>query len=522
MPQAEVTFGGLTGIKGISFTLSRGVYPSAFTLYLRPQSGIDPGTATLTLGSTGKTLSLSGCMLGDAFIRKNYDQKAPTWAVHGLDRRCRWKFLVVSGDYNRRKPDGTLDTATQKTPAELATLLGAALSETIDTSRMPSGVFPRALWRNQRADLALQALCDYVACEVVLNPLTDGVEIWPLGVGQSSPTGLTEILPKYKFYPRSNIPSRIEVHGGDSLYQSKLQLRTVMRDDDGAQRLITNWQGLPYASVGAESPFSFPSITSTTGFDVFTAIKRRANAYEGYFRDFRVTGQADGTTQVPNCPVNVTQMDQYILNDYLLDSEKDLEGYSRPLPMYISGDYYAYTDLPNNTSDARWTGGYRWYPERKIVHTDFPVFKLDSSGKYAEPAFYLNTSYKVKDTNGQVVHIVRTGNVGGAGGALIIKRPELSATYSTTTNTEAQANSEADTYVQIFQQKYQDPACSEMTYAGMVLGTLDGKIAQARWDILPTLGIRTTVYENYEGDTSSVSLNERRRRIALERLLEAR
>lgn len=511
MAQAEITFGGLTGIKGMSFTLSRGVYPSVFTLYMRPQSGIDPGTATLTYGTTGKTLSLSGCMLGEAFIRKNYDQKAPTQAVHGLDRRCRWKFLVVSGDYNRRKPDGTLDTATQKTPAELATLLGAALSETIDTSRMPSGVFPRALWRNQRADLALQALCDYVACEVVLNPLSDSVEIWPLGTGQNSPTGLTEILPKYKFYPRSNIPSRIEVHGGDSLYQSKLQLRTVMRNDNGDQKLITNWEALPYTSVGAESPFSFPSITSAV---------RRSNAYEGYFRDFRVTGQADGTLPVPNCPVNVTNMDQYIINDFLLYSERDLEGYYRQIPAYLSGDYYAYTDLPNNTSDTLWTGGFKWFPDRRIVHTDFPVFKLDSSGKYAEPAFYLNTSYKVKDINGQVVHIVRTGNVGGAGGALIIKRPELSATYSTTTNTEAQANSEADRYVQIFQQKYQDPACSEMTYAGMVLGTLDGKIAQARWDILPTLGIRTTVYENYEGDTSSVSLNERRRRLSLERLVE--
>jgi len=512
MAQAEIIFGSLSGIRGLTLSLTRGVSPSAFTLYVRPQNNLDLGQQTLTWGSTGNTLSLSGCVLSESFIRKHYDQKAPLWAVVGFDRRYQWKFRTISGDYNRRKPDGTLDTSTQKSPAELANLLGTALSETIDTSRMPAGVFPRAAWSNQRADLALQALCDYVACEVVLNPISNGVEIWPLGTGQSSPTGLSEILPKYRFYNRKEIPSRVEVHGGDSLYQTKLQLRTVMRNDNGDQKLITNWEALPYASVGAESPFSFPSITTTT---------RRSNAYEGYFRDFRVTGQADGTTQVPNCPVNVTKMDQYILNDYLLDSEKDLEGFSRPLPMYLSGDYYAYTDLPNNTTDARWTGGYEWYPERKIVHTDFPVFKLDSSGRYSEPAFYLNTSYKVKDEGGQAVHIVRSGNIGGAGGALILKRPELYAAYSPTVNTEAQANTEADKYVDIFRQKYQDAASSEITYMGMVAGTLDGKIAQARWDILPTLGIRTSVYENYEGDTSSLSLNERRRRQAVERLLEA-
>lgn len=512
MAIAGVTFGQLGGIRGLTLSLTHGVAPSAFTLYLKPQDGLDVGVQTLTWGTGNNLLSLTGCVLSDSLIRKHYDQKAPTWAAVGFDRRFQWRFYSVSGDYNRRKPDGTLDTATQKAPAELASLLGSALFETIDTSRMPTGVYPRSSWKNQRADLALQALCDYVACEVVLNPVSNGVEIWPLGTGTSSQTGLTEILPKYRFYNRRDIPSRIEVHGGDSLYQNKLQLRTVMRNDNGDQKLITNWEALPYASVGAESPFSFPSITSTV---------RRQNAYEGYFRDFRVTGQADGSLQVPNCQAAVTKMDQYVLNDYLLDNEKDLEGFYRPLPMYLSGDYYAYTDLPNNTTDARFTGGHRWFPERKIVQTAFPVFKLDSTGKYQEPAFYLNTSYKVKDPGGQIVHIVRTGNVGGAGGALILKRPELFATYSTTANTEAQANSEADRYVNMFQVRYQDAASSELTYAGMYGGSLDGKIAQIRWDILPTLGVRTTVYEGFEGDTSSLSVNERRRRQAIERLLEA-
>lgn len=511
MPQAEIIFGGLSGIRGLTFTLSRGVFPSAFTLYIRPQDGLDLGQQTLTWGRSGNTLSLSGCILGDSFIRKHYDQKAPLWSVVGFDRRYQWRFYTISGDYNRRKPDGTLDTATQKSPAELAALLGSSLFESIDTSRIPSGVFPRVLWNNQRADLALQALCDYVACEVVLNPISNGVEIWPLGNGQNSPTGLSEILPKYRFYNRMEIPSRVEVHGGDSLYQSKLQLRTVLRNQNGDQKLITNWEGLSYSAVGTESPWSFQDITNATN---------RQNAYEGYFRDFRVTGQSDGTLPVPNCPATVTKIDQYLINDYLLSSEKDIEGYYRPLPAYLSGDFWAYTDLPNNTSDARFTGSYRWFPERRICQTAYPVFKLDSTGKYSEPAFYLNASYRVKDPAGQVVHIMRSGNVGGSGGAMILKRPEVFAAYSPTVNTEAQANAEADRYVQIFQQKYQNAASSEITYMGMVPGTLDGRIAQARWDILPNLGNRTTVYENFEGDASSLGAKERRRRMAIERLLE--
>lgn len=511
MAQAGVTFGTLNKIKGMVFTLSRGVTPSVFTIYMKPQDNLDEGVQTLTYGTGNNLLSLSGCVLSQAFVRKNYDRKAPIWAVTGLDRRWQWKFCTISGDYNRRKPDGTLDTSTQKTPAELATLIGGALFETIDVSRMPSGVFPRVQWKNQRADLALQALCDYVACEVILNPVNNKVEIWPLGSGQSIQTGLTEIRPQYRFFPRSDIPSRVEVHGGDSLYQHKLQLRTVLRNQNGDQKLITNWEGLAYAAVPTESPWSFQDISTTAN---------RENAYEGYFREFRVTGQSDGSTQVPGCPIAVTKIDQYLLNDFTLSNEKDLEGYYRPLPYYLSGDYYAYTDLPNNTSNARFTGDSRLYPERRIIKTDYPVFKLDASGKYSEPAFYLNTSYRVRDSAGQVVHIVRSGNVGGSGGALILRRPELYATYTSTTNTEAQANTEADAYVQIFSQKYASPQASEITYAGMYGGSTDGRVAQIRWDILPTLGVRTSVYENYEGDVFAVSANERRRRLDIDRYRE--
>jgi hypothetical protein len=357
-----------------------------------------------------------------------------------------------------------------------------------------------------------------VACEVVLNPISDSVEIWPLGQGDSSPTGLTEVLPKYTFYPRSQIPSRIEVHGGDSLYQTRLQLRTALRNQNGDQKLITNWEGLSYNAVGTESPWAFQDISNTTN---------RQNAYEGYFREFRVTGQQDGSLPVPNCPVAVTKMDQYLLQDFTLDNEKDLEGYYRPMPCYLDGDYYAYTDFPENTSSARFSGGFKLFPDRRIVKTEYPVFKLSSSAAYSEPALYLTTAYKVRDSVGQVVHIMRSGNVGGSGGALILKRPEIFATYSTSqqpgvnANTEALANAEADRYVQLFQQKYTSSAASEMTYGGFFATGLDGRLAQIKWEILPTSGVRTSLYENYEGDVFSTGFKERWRRLALERLVEA-
>jgi hypothetical protein len=413
--------------------------------------------------------------------------------------------------------NGLVDPATKKSPAELVTAIGQVIGESINTSMMPTGVWPRALWKNRRADLALQAICDYVACEIILNPISGGVEIWPLGTGQTAPSLNSQILPKYRYVPMADVPGTIEVHGGESLYQHKLQLKAVARNyTDGKQKLLESVEYKP-TSWGTESPFSFPSITSANN---------RINAFEEVYRAFRVSGQSDGSLPVPNCPASVSSVDQYLLNDFLLDSETDVEGYSRRLPAYLSGDYWAYTDLPNNTSDKRFTGNFKLDSERRLVTTEFPAFKISSSGAYAEPSLYITTSYRVENTDGVVVHIVRSGGAGGSS-KLIINRPEIFATYSNSTapnstaNTEDTANAEADRYVQIFQQKYQNPTSCETTYATFIPGTLDGRVSQAVWLVHPSRGCETRVAEGDEiADIYAVGLKERQRRMALDRLVE--
>lgn len=513
MPQANVSFGTVAGIRGLTYSMSRGVLPSAFTLYVVPQDNFDPGVQTLSYGTDSNQINLTGCLCGPMFIRKHWDNKWPLAAVTGFDRRWKWRFSNISGDYNRRKPDGTLDTATQQYPGQLATLLGTALGETIDVSRMPTGVYPRAKWNNQRADLALQWLCDYVCCEVVLNPLTNGVEIWPSGYGSSTPTGSTELLPKYRFVPRTNIPSRIEAHGGDSLYQNRLKMAAVaVNKSDGKQKKLDDVEYKPSGGWGTESPYSFPSQTDTA---------TRAMEFDEVHREFRVIGQQDGSLQVPGCPTGVNSIDQYLLNDYRLDYETDLEGYTRRLSYYLDGDYYAYTDLPNNTSSMVYTGSSTLYADRRVVKLPYPLFKLTSSGAYDYAQLYLTTSYKVQDYEHNFVHVMRSGGAAGSGGTLVVRRPEVAATYNTTGNTEAQANNELDNYLTLFQQKYSNPLASEITYGGFYSGSLDGNKAQVTWTIHPAIGAETKVCEQEELDIYAVSRNERARRMALDRLVEA-
>lgn len=512
----QATFGGLP-LRGLSFSFGRGVSPSVFTCFLPYQNLVDPVGDTLVF-SNG--LEFPGCAVSSCHVHYFAQEKWPILAVHCKDRRWQWEGKTINGDYNRRLSDGTVDPSTRKSPAELANLLLQALGEGgFDTSQMPGGVYPRALWRNTSADLELQRLCDYLACEVVLNPLTDLVEIWPLGVGANAGSS-NELLPKVRHAPRSFVPAQIQAVGGETVYQSRLKLQCALRNyDTGQQQLMADWSDKPDWTV--ESPYSLPSQSDNN---------KRAIEYEALYREFRITGQQDGSLAVPSCPASVASVDQYLLNDYLLETETDRDGYKRNLDCYLDGDYWAYTDLPSNTSSARYTGQFAISQERRIVKTPYPLFKLDSTGKYAEPALYLTTSYRVRDTDGTIIRVSRSGAVGGAGGTLVLRRPEVFAIHSSSTspgaqtNTEDQANAELDTYIGMFQQKYANPYASEITYPGLLPGTLDGNIAQVTWRWFLNghgHGASTTVCEGEELDTSAVDRRERQRRQLLARLGEA-
>lgn len=491
---SSVTCSGLPGIRALRFPLARGVTPSIAAVYCSLPGDIDP-SGPLRLSFSDASLEFPDMAVAAVHERKHDDKKWATHCVYLKDRRWRWAGKTISGDWNRRMANGTLDTATVKTPSELAALLLNALGESgYDVSNMPANVRPRCLWQNAPADEMLKALCDYVACEVVLNPLSNNVEIWPSGVGEESATGAGEKHPKRRFVPRACVPSRVVVNCGHSLWQSKLQLKAVARNHTtGQQRLLSSWDGMPAGGLSTESPLSFPNVTDTNN---------RVRAFEDYLRTFVVTGQENGSLSVGTFPFAINSVEQYVLNDYLLDTETDLAGYKRNLPYYIDGDYWAYTDVAANASNQRFTGPSKLHADRRLVEFEFPVFKLTSSGAYQEPTLYLTTSYRLRTAEGEFGYIKRFGSVGGSGGDLTLDRPELFSVYGPI-NTQAETIAEADAYVTLFQRKYQNPYASEITYPGLVYGSLDGYKAQVTWEWSVNEAPRTTVCEGDELDATA-------------------
>jgi len=511
--QSGITHSGLSGIRAVRFPFARGVTPSVACLYLTPQEVVD-SVGTLTLTYNEISLQFPDMAIKSAHLRQRHNGH-PILAVHLLDRRWRWAGKTIGGDWNRRTAAGEIDEITRKSPAELATLLLDAIGESgYDVSQMPGGVFPRCNWQNERADIALQRLCDYVACEVVLNPLTNQVEIWRLGQGNGTPTDVGEVLPKVQFAPRANVPNRVVVICGDSLWQSRLRLQAACRDyPSNQQKSLSQTNIKPAGGWDYEHPWIFAGLSGNA--------QHRIRAFEDVYRMYKIIGQENGTLPVGNFPFPITNINQYILQDYILYSETDYHNVQHSLQPYVEvGECWGYLEIATNHTNSRSFVPFVLHRERQIVEFNTPLFKLSSTGTFAEPTLYLITAYKLKTVEGFVGGIYRFGTVGGDGGDLLLRRPELFSVYDLQSglSTEEQTIAEADAYVQIFIDKYQSPYSSEITYPGLVFGTLNGNIAQVTWEWVINKPPRTRVYEGGEYDVLDRSAQEKRFALKLEEL----
>lgn len=511
-----VTFTGITGIRAARLTFSRGISPSAFCLWVVPQDGIDVASGTLTISQDSGVVQLLDCAVTSCFMTKRRDVQygPPVMTVWGLDRRWKWQFGSISGTYNTRIPP-TL-TANGKNVQQLMTLCLQAMGESgFDVSQAPQDLFPEVRWNGIAPALALADLCDRTACEVVLNWATNRVEIWQLGTG-STVTETSSVMPRFRFVPRTNVPSQVEVQGGESLYQHRLKLRAIGRQGSLQEKLLNDVDWKPTNGFANEH-FNFPNVSSSpTG----SAAVNQSLALATAWRQYKVVGQEGGDLKVPNCPVIVGSVSQYALKDYILFNSLDTSNNYQLLPHYVEGDYWQYADLPTNASNQVFVGPSTLYADRQIVEFPYPVVKLGSSGGIEEPTLYLQVAYAVKDTVGNPHRITKSLNLGGSGGKLILRRPEIFAAYTSSSNTEAQAYSECDKYLALFQRKFANPLAVEATFPGIRDYTLDGNIAQVTWSYDYRQPPRTTVCEQEELDVGAVDRKERRRRELLQYLME--
>lgn len=487
MDTVQATFPGINAPIAASFTLSRGVLPSVCTFICLPQDNFDPGPGTLTFSQGGTVIQFPGCTVDAANLRKWRDGDRWRWSVQILDRRWAWAGKTIGGTYNVRLSNGRVQESSRRDAQSLAFTLLIRLGEfDSDVSRVPTNVYPPANWDGADARDELEKLCKYVNCEVVLG--TDNrISIWPRGVGLDAPENNLRRHTRFRFRPR-RVPGFVTVVCGPDIYQSKLLLEAIAKDGAAHKRFDeTSYTG--ELTMADELPWSFPGITDDAD---------RADAFETMYKWFRIYRQAEGGLGPPNCPFAITEIGELLpLRTTLLESFEDIDGDDRDQLAILEGEFWAYSDSPENQEEKRYTGRWSLIKEWGVVQTEKPVFKLDTTNyQPEEPTLYLTTSYRVKDPLQGFARLELGASTAGGSGTLVLERPELFQTfrsvYEGTNRTNVISNvdavfPEAEAYLSMFTSEFSDPWSYEMEYSGIQPISPDGKIAQVKWQTWSTV-----------------------------------
>ncbi len=305
VPVTVVYWANLYLSRGFSFPFGPGIQPSVCTIYTIPHVDSLPNVGTLTFytkdenGDPVDTFEFPDCLLKAPSLEIGVNGQF--WTLPILDRRWKWEFGWIDGSYNIPQPNGITFTR-EKTPRELASLLLDAMEEVdYDVSRLPDddNARPHVEWISAHPASELDQLCQLFDCIIVLNPLTNKVEIWPEGEGGNDPD---PPLPSDKPYSGLGFafvyppqPKEVIQEAGSTLFESVFRTEPVGKDIDGTWKNINDLSYKPATGWGQTyPPAGFKGFVTGTYTDAGQTLEKCDLADSCVGRCFRLVHLVDG------------------------------------------------------------------------------------------------------------------------------------------------------------------------------------------------------------------------------------
>lgn len=506
----EIIYGGINVdlVRGVEFVEVRGVQPSILSIRTTPKSSAVTSSGTLEIRFPGVSPIIKNKVAAfPSTLRYRKGTSAWAWSIIVKDRRWMWPNFLLNGEFNARKPDGTLVSG-EKTAREIADYILEELEESgASTSSMPSEVYPYFNWKATGADKGLGDLLERTGSELAFTA-SDAVKIWELNDGNPLPTSSRARNPEFRLRP-SNRPEAIEVFGGRIGVQKKFTLEAIGLETDGSIIAIDD---LSYTPSGGWAQSWYLNFTDVDD-------DKRHLAHKSVFRWYRVVVES---FSVSGLGVSVSELKQILpINPYLLETHEDAVAGER-LGAVIKGTYWPQGDLALNTEDDTvYEGPFTIDCATAIVKFDHPVIKFNSHS--VEPAdLNLYTSFYVKDEDDKYVRFSRKKDIsGGVSGAGVhaVRRPELfygimesdSEVYGGIENNKSAAEAEADAYISFEQRKFaNEREISPIEYESIFPIMLDGIRAQVKYQWGTDRETLTTASEYFEFDAHYQSEHQRR------------
>lgn len=245
------TFDKIRGVQSVSFSLSRGVSPSLCSATILPNVPLDRRPHTMTFSDGTRSINFSECIISSVEV----DANRQMLSVSILDRRWKWKFSRIAGEYNTRRGD-TIIKGTRRSVRELATLCFKELGETdFDVRALPDNVFPYVEWKFDSTAAILDDLCKQNNCHVCPTP-HDKFAVYADGFGNELPK-----LPSSSSgigYDFGIKPASVGCVSGPMAWEVDLRLEPVGVDRDGALKLVDDMLLKPKGEWGwlSKDPYS--------------------------------------------------------------------------------------------------------------------------------------------------------------------------------------------------------------------------------------------------------------------------
>lgn len=469
-----------------------------------PQFGIPPSDVVVAFTDGDYSVSIPGCRIDRANI--TYTTRGHIVRVQILGPTWKWRYGCVSGLYNVRRPDGTVDPSTRKTPRELATLLFQAMHVPLfDVSGLPDGDGPEVFWQGANAISELTHLCHSWGCDFGLDLDGTVARIWQLGVGPALPTGGRDRTVDYGI-DLAEPPDVLRILCGPTWYQSKLLLEPVGIDRDGTIKHINDLSYKPAGGWEGTDPFD------PLGPDADPEDRRLAK--RSYLRMWRVKSQADGTQNVPG--YGTVPSVEYILPlyDELAADYANGSAYYRQ-PAYLVGVFAlpgSPQSLTNTDQNEQCEVGWRLQREPGIVITEAPIFKYDANLLPVAADLYFVCSYRVRKENTleyDTYSLARTIAANDTG-EHCIHRPDIQkrviaeydgTTVTTVTDNESSLTTAINEHLDAAIVEFQPVGSIVKEYGGVVPISLTGATRQVMYSINceePKKGAYTIAAQNTE------------------------
>ncbi len=499
LPKGDATFPGMQRIIGAQYTLSHGIQPGVAVVELIPQSTNFALNGVLLFAYGPTRLTFPGCRADRSSLR--ISESGQIWSVKILDRR--WKWIAggeISGHYNLHNAAGELQTATRKTPQQLATLCLRAMGESgFSVAKMPNGTNPEVHWSSTNPAVALEELCSRFNCRVVLQT-NNRVSIERMGQGALLP-GRTTAMNAAVEFDAAEIPDSLKLVGGATRFQARWKLEAVGRDRDGKIKPIDQLSYRPNDGWSNQVPGLFSGIDDEDD---------RALARESVFRWYRITTMTDGSLKIRGYGTLNSIAQVLPIEETLVETYFDTQfGETRAKPARVTGEFFdddiAETNTPMGT---RYTAGFSIVKPLGIVKFRKPVFKLGTDAAAYEPAdLQLEVAFAIKELptreplrySFERVLQRRQGT-----GPRIIRRPEIVRTVRTVYSANGlprgfvvndqvdRLDQQAARYLDAALEELRLGTSSDVQYAELVDISPDGAIQQVTWTIRGTTTTRAS------------------------------